>query len=478
MENDSLKNAMKKGLFWKFGEKVFVQGTQLLLQIILARLLFPDDFGVLAILNVFIALSDVFILYSFTTALIQKKNADQLDFSSVFFFNIGISILLYLILFFCAPLVSKFYKIESLTVLLRVLALNIIIGSFSSIQNAIVSKSLRFKITFIKSIALVITYAVVSIVLAVNGFGVWSLVLGKVASTVVGTGILIILVKWVPTKEFSFHRMKSLFSFSSKILGTNLLGTVFQNMSSLVIGKYYTTEDLGYYNKGQQLPQAAMSAIDGSLSEVLYPSMSIIQSDEKALKQLLGRALCLVYFIIAPIMIGGIVIAPRLIPALLTEKWVQSVPFFQLQCVVCMFWPMNSETHMLNAKGLSKLTFILSLTSNIISLLFILIGVRYSIYVIMIGAILGNLVAVSLSSVFAYKHVSYSIIDLAKDIGPSFVSALLMGACVYFISRVPLSDHYVLVLQIISGAVIYFVMSMVIHNKGLIYLKKYFTRKK
>lgn len=478
MAEENLKTKIKKGFIWKFGEKIVVQLTQLIIQIILARILFPDDFGVLAILNVFIALCDVFILYSFSSALIRKNDADQIDFSSVFYFNVVFSIFLYFILFFTAPLISYFYEMESLTNLLRVLSLNIIIGSLSSIQNVLISKRLNFKITFFKSFLVVLSYAAVSIAMAMNGFGVWSLVVGKVVSTLVGTLALVVMVRWIPSLSFSYRRMKSLFSFSSKILGTNLLSSLFQNFSSLIIGKYYTTEDLGYYNKGQQLPQTAMVAIDGSLSEVLYPSMSIVQEDEGALKSMLSRSLSSIYFVVTPIMIGGLVVAPQLIPVLLTDKWINSIPFFQLQCIICMFWPMNAEHHMLNAKGMSKITFFISLSANLITFVFILIGVRYSIYIIMIGTIVGNLISVVLSSVFAKKYCYYGFVDLLKDIGPSLFTALTMGVIVYFISYLPLSRFFVLCIQILVGFVYYFALSILIKNKGMFFLKNVFLKRK
>ena len=473
----SLGKRMKKGFLWKLSEKLLLQGSQLVIQIVLARLLLPEDFGAVAILNVFIAISDVFILYSFTTALIQKKDADQLDFSSVFFFNLLFSIFLYLLLFVSAPFIANYYDMDSLTHLLRVLSLNIIIGAFSSVQNAIVSKNLNFKITFIKNLFVVIVYAVVSIALAVSGFGVWSLVLSKVASIFVGTVVLVLFVKWKPSLSISAVRMKHLFSFSSKVLGSNLLASLFQNISSLAIGKYYTKEDLGYYQKGQQFPQTAMSALDGSLSEVLYPSLSSIQDNLVLVKKTLSKSIRMSMYLVVPILIGGFVIARPLVLLLLGTKWEQCIPFFQLQCIVCLFWPLSARNHALNSLGKSNITLMTSFISNVISILFILIGARYNIYLVMIGVIVANFLTLFISSYFVNKYISYSIIDLVKDIAKPLLLAMFMGFCIGLVSYLHLDNVLTLFIQIVLGATIYIGVSYLLKFDTFFYLLNFLKNK-
>ena len=251
-----------------------MQGAGVVIQIILARLLTPGDYGIIGYLNLFILLSDVFIQQGFTTALIQKKNADETDCSTVFYANIIMSVLIYFLLYFTAPLIAIFYHEDYLIPTMRVLALNVIIGAFSAVHNALMLKNLGFKKSFFRGLAYILTYGFSGIIMAKNGFGVWSLIGARLLGLFVGAIVLWCSVKWKPKALFSGERLKNLFTYSSNVLGTNLLNTLFNNVSSLIIGHYYQKEDLGYYQRGQNIPQAIMSAVDGSLNEVMYPTFS------------------------------------------------------------------------------------------------------------------------------------------------------------------------------------------------------------
>lgn len=469
-QNNQIKSKMTYGVTWKFSEKILIQIVQFVLQIILARILNPEDFGLIAILTVFITLSDIVILYGVTTALVQKKDINQIEMSSVFFINIGLSLVIYAILFFCSPLISKFYEEEQLTNLLRILSLNIIFGALCAVHNVIITRALDFKKSFIRNAFNVAVQAFVGIFCACNGFGVWSLVLSKISGCVVGSLTLLILVKWHPSCQFSWKRVRPLFRFSSKMLANNFLGSILQNISSLVIGKYYSSAELGYYQKGQQFPQTAMAAVDGSMSEVLYPSFSSMQSDLNLVKRALSRSMKLSMYLVMPILVGGIVVARPLVLLLLGTKWEPCIPFFQLQCIVCMFWPLAARNQALNAIGKSTITLITSLIANTIVLIFIFIGIRYSIFIAMIGTIVSNLLTLFISSYFTKKYIGYSITDLLKDIAPTTLLAIFMGGCVYLISFFGFSNLITLLFQVILGIIIYIGISLLLKIETFKYL--------
>jgi O-antigen/teichoic acid export membrane protein len=333
MVQTNMKQKVVSGMIWKLAEKICLLGIQFVLQIVLARLLLPEEYGLVGLLTIFITVSDVFIKYGFTAALIQRKDVDDTDCSSVFIVNLLISIGIYCVLYFVAPWVAVFYKNERLVSLMRILSLNVVFGSLGSVHNAILSRELDFKKSFFRNSFNILTQGIVGIGAALAGFGAWALVLSRISGTLVGSLVLWITVKWKPGLKFSGSRVRMLFQFGSKVLGTNLLETIFNNMHSLIIGRFYSSAELGFYQKGQQMPQAFMAAIDGSFSEVLYPTLSALQDDIAAVKNGLRRSLKTSIFIVLPMLLGVIATADALISVLLTDKWLPCVPFMQLQCV-------------------------------------------------------------------------------------------------------------------------------------------------
>ena len=470
MKNDNLKSRAISGMIWKFAEKIGTQGIQFIVQIVLARLLLPEDYGLVGLLTIFITICDVFVLQGFTTALIQKKDADKIDFSSVFYANIIMSALLYIILFFSAPLIAAFYNEPQLVSITRVLSLNVFLGAFSAVHNAIMSRSLEFKKSFIRGLSNVLTYGVVGLVLALLNFGAWSLVYAKLAGVFVGGITLWITVKWLPTFDFSLQRIKKLFRFSSKILGTNLLNTIFNNIHSLIIGKFYNQADLGYYQRGQQIPQTIMTAVDGSLNEVMYPTLSILQNDLVALKSALRRSIRTSMYLVLPILFGLLVTAEPLTLVLLTEKWLPSVPYMQLACVVCMFWPLSARTHALNAIGNSGLTFKLSLVSKAITLALILACVKFGIYAIMLGTIFASCITFFITSYFVKKYINYSFKETLYDIVPSLILSLSMAFVVYLVRLASLHHLFCLFIQIFIGVFFYISFSLIFKIDSLNYI--------
>ena len=477
-DNVLLKEKAVAGFVWKFFEKAGVQFIQVVLQLILARLLAPSDYGEIAILTVFISLSDVFIAQGLTTGLIQKKTIDELDYSSVYWANILLSCLLYLCMWLIAPKVALFYGNERLKMILRVLSINIIIGAFGSVHNAFLSRKMEFQKSFARNLTNVIVQGIVGIILAVKGFGVWSLVFSKLLGNVVGTAVMCITVQWNPQCLFSFKRVRNIFEYSVKILGTNLINTLFNNMHTIIIGKFYDDTTLGHYQRGQQIPQAAMLAIDGSLEEVLYTTLSKCQDNIEELKRVLRRTMKMSYFLIAPMMIGLATITPALIRVLLTEKWVECIPFMQLSCIICLFWPMSARIHAINAIGKSNVTFKISVISKIITLCLILVCVPMGIYAIMYGTILASIVSMCIVSYYVKKYIYYSGIELIRDLVPTLASTFIMGMIVYLIGYLFSNDLLKLIVQVLCGFVMYIIMAQLSKNDSYVYILSYLKNKK
>lgn len=478
-ENKSLSQRTIHGFVWKFLEKIGSQGMQLIIQIILARILLPEEYGLIGLLSIFITVSDVFILQGLTTALIREKDADNRDYSSVFFANIVLSLVLYMVLYVIAPIVSRFYDEPLLVDLMRVLSLNVIIGAIPAVHNAILARNLDFKKSFYRNILNTLTQGVVGILLACEGFGAWSMVFSKLSGTLVGAIVLCISVKWGPKKIFDFKRIKHLFGYSSKVLATNLLNTIFNNIHSLIIGRYFTTADVGYYQRGQQTPQVLMSSIDGSMSEVLYPSFAKIQSDTDKLKKAVRYSVCTSMYVVLPVLFGLYTIAEPLTLLILTEKWLPSVPFMKLSCIVCMFWPLTHRSHAINALGRSDITLRISIIGKGLTIISIVVCIQFGIYALLLGTIVASVISVFVESYYVKKILGYSFSELLQDICPPFCLALFMSFLVNIVGRIDLPYFVVLCLQIIVGIVIYIIGSCIFKFKGfeaiLMQLKSFVT---
>ena len=451
IQDQTLRRNAVNGMVWKFLEHIGMQVMQLVIQIVLARFLLPEEYGLVGLLSIFISISDVIILQGLTTALIQKKHADEVDFSSVFYANLIISGVLYGMLYVMAPWIADFYHEPILTQIMRVLTLNVVIGAVPAVHNAILSRNLEFKKSFYRNMSNVVVQGFVGIFLAYIGCGVWALVYSKIAGTFVGTVVLCITVHWHPKKFFDMQRIKGLFAYGSKVLGTNLLNTVFNNIHSLIIGRYYTAADLGYYQRGQQIPQMVMSAVDGSMASVLYPTFSKLQNDIAILKSAVRRSMKTSMFLVLPILFGLFAVAEPLTIVLLTERWLPSVPFMKLSCIVCMFWPLTQQRHALNAMGKSGLTFKISLMGRTITLITIFVCIQWGIYAIMLGSIFSSMVSVGITGIYVKRYIQYSMTELIRDIAPILLLALGMCLIVSALGALQMNLYLKICVQIIVG---------------------------
>lgn len=456
---------------WRFAERCGAQLVTFIVSIVLARILTPSDYGTIALVTVFITILQVFIDSGLSTALIQKKDADDLDFSSVFYFNFVICIILYLIMFVSAPLIADFYKESSLVSIVRVISLTLIISGVKGVQQSYVSRHMLFKRFFFSTLGGTIFSAVLGIIMAYAGFGVWAIVFQQLSNNAIDTLILWITVKWRPIKKFSWSRLKNLLSFGWKMLASSLLDTIYNNLRNMIIGKLYTSADLAFYNQGDKFPKLIVTNINTSIDSVLLPTMSNEQDNHVRVKDMTRRAIKISTYIMAPLMIGLAFCAKPIVQIVLTDKWLPCVPYLQIFCISYLFWPIHTANlNAIKAMGRSDLFLKLEVIKKIIGMILLLITMNISVMAMAYSLLISGLISQVINSWPNRYLLKYSYLDQIKDILPNIVMALIMGVFVYFINYLNLSVLVSLMIQIILGGIIYLVLSIFTKNDSFIYL--------
>ena len=473
-DNSKLKDKVVNGLLWKMSERLGVQGIQFLIQVILARLLLPEDFGNVAIINVFILVANVLIQYGFSTALIQKIDADEVDVSSAFWVNFIISTLMYAALFIAAPLLGRFYQDSLLASLLRVQAIILFFGAFSSIQNAVLSKNMDFRKSFFINSGGIIAQGCTGIFLALNSVGIWSLVFAQIANSVVIVVLGFVFVPWRPTLKFSAEKVKALFKFGKNILLASLLETICNNIYSLTIGKVFSKSALGYYNRGQSIPNMLTNTIDGSIQGVLFPALSKYQNDMVQMKRLMRRAIRTSCYLVFPVMAGIIAIANPLISFLLTDKWLPAVPFLQMSCLAMAFYPIHTANlQAISASGNSDIYLKLEVIKKILLVTVLIITLQFSIYAVMLGSVFCSVISIVINSWPNRKLFMYSLIEQMKDVMPSMILSVIMGGIVYYIEiQLPFGNFINLIICVLIGFLVYILGSLIMRIEEFFYLKE------
>lgn len=457
MRNNSLKDRVLSGLFWRYGERCGAQGVQFIVSIVLARLLTPSDYGIIGLITVFMSLCNLFIGCGFGNALVQKKDAKSVDFSSVFYFNIGMSIILYIVMFFCAPLIAGFYNNTILIPVIRVLSISLLLGGVNAVQQAYVSKTMQFKRFFFATLGGTICSAVVGIFIAYKGGGVWALVAQSLTNQFIDTIILWITVKWRPTLEFSGKRMKKMFLFGYKLLVSSIIDTVYNNIYTLLIGKFYSTRDLGIYNRGKTFPIMVVDNINSSIRSVLFPALSSEQDNKERFKAMVRRSIMTSTFLIFPAMAGLAVVAKPLTITLLTEKWLPSVPFVYFCCFTYAFWPIQTANlQAINALGRSDIFLKLEIIKKVIGILTLIITLPMGLIPMMWGRCVTTVISSFLNAFPNKKLLNYSYFEQLKDMAPSFVLSMVMFAVVFPITMLNVAPSLQLIIQIILGVTVYF----------------------
>lgn len=441
-------------------ERCGAQSVTFIVSIVLARLLEPAVYGTVALITVVTSILQVFLDGGFSTALIQKKDADDVDFSSVFFFNIVFGLILYALVFISSPWIATFYKMPSVTPIIRVLGLTLIIFSLKSVQQAYVSRNMMFKKFFFATLGGTIGAAIIGIIMAYKGYGVWALVAQNLFNMTVDTFILWITVKWRPIRAFSFARLKILLRFGWKMVASNLLNVTYTNLRQLIIGKIYTPSDLAYYNKGYQFPSILISNINSSIDSVLLPVMANEQDNVYAVRMMTRRAIKTSTFIIMPMMMGLAVCAEQLINLILTAKWLPCVPYLRIFCVGFSFQTIHTANlNAIMALGRSDLFLRLEIIKKAIGLTILLTTMWWGPLIMAYSTLLINIISQIINSWPNKTLLGYSYIEQLKDMMPQIGLSCLMGVIVYSVSFFGLSDIVTLLIQIPLGIVIYVVGS-------------------
>lgn len=469
------KQKVFAGFIWRFLERCGAQGVTLVVSVLLARMLSPGDYGTVALITIITNILGVFVDSGFGSALVQKKNTDDVDYSSVFYFNIVVCSVLYAFMYVFAPVIASFYNMGNLTPMVRVISFTLVISGVKNVQQAYVRKNMLFKKFFFSTLGGTIGAAVIGITMAYMGFGAWALVAQSLFNTTIDTLILWMTVKFRPKATFSLKRMKVLFSYGWKLLVSNLLETIYTNFTQMVIGKRYSSADLAFYNKGFMFPSQIVSSVNSSIDSVLFPVLSDYQDDRERMRNIVRRGIKVSVYIMAPMMIGMAFTAVPIVRILLSEKWLPCVPYLQIFCICFLFYPIHTANlNAISAIGRSDLYLRLEIIKKIIGIIIIFITMRFGVFAMAGGVLVGSFISQLINSSPNRKLLNYKYLDQMKDILPGILLASGMGAIVWalrlLLLQSNLTDFWILVVQIIVGAAVYIFGSCVFHLEAFEYI--------
>lgn len=470
-----------KNLGWKFMERVSAQLVQLVVSIVLARILAPSDYGAVAMVTIFIILANVLIEGGFSSALIQKRDADDIDFSTVLYFSILFSLILYAVLYFSAPYISMFYgeEYQILTPVLRILGLQVIVYAVNSVQQAYVQKRMLFKNFFLATLVGTIASGVVGLAMAYSGYGIWAIVGQQLTSNILNTLTLYAITRKLPVLAFSIERLKGLFNYGIKLLGANVLITGYQELRALIIGKIYTAQDLAFFDRGKQFPSLVVTNINSSIGAVLFPKMALEQDNIEKVKNSTRISIRFSAYVMSPLMLGLAAISEPFIRLILTEKWIQSAPFMQLFCIVFLFMPIHTANmQSLKAVGKSGTILKLEIIKKIIELISLFAVVWISVEAIVINMAVLTTLFTFINAYPNRRHLNYSFKEQAKDILPAIVMSIIMFVIISIFNHyVRMDDIYLILADIAIGSVFYIGLSIMTNNKELAYFIKILTKR-
>lgn len=466
-----MKDGVIKNFVWRLAERCGAQLVTFIVSIVLARILAPEDYGKIALITVFTAIMQVFVDSGLGTALIQKKDADDLDFSSVFYFNFAICLILYTVMFLLAPFIANFYRDETLVPIIRVISLTIVISGVKGIQQSYVSRNMLFKRFFFATLGGTVFSAALGIGMAYAGAGVWAIVAQQLSNTTIDTLILWITVKWRPKRAFSWDRLKKLLSFGWKMLASSLLDTIYNNLRNLVIGRIYSSADLAYYNQGDKMPSVIVNNINTSIDSVLLPTMANAQDDCTRIKEMTRRAIKMSTYAMAPLMMGLAFCAEPIIQLVLTEKWLPCVPYLRIFCITYMFYPIHTANlNAIKAMGRSDMFLELEIAKKIVGIFLLILTMNFGVMAMAYSLLVGSVLNQIINSWPNRKLLFYGYTEQIKDILPSILLAVGMGICVYFVGFIHLPTIIVLILQICLGAVIFIGLSALLRFEEFTYI--------
>lgn len=475
MNEISLKSKVFSGLFWKFGERFLAQIVSFVVSVILARFLAPNDYGIVSLVLVFISLADVFVTSGFAVALIQKKDSDDCDFSTMFYCSLISSFIIYIVIYIFAPYIADFYNQKILVDVLRIFSLKIPLSVYNTIQHAYVSRHMMFKRFFFSTFFGTLFSGVVGIIMAFSGFGVWALVAQYFTNTIIDTIILSITVPWHPKLLFSFSSAKSLMNYGSKILCADLIGTFFNQLRNFVIGKVYTTSELAFYNKGQQLPSLISVNVCTSITSVLFPAISDVNDDICQVKHIAKRSFQTLSFIMFPMLAGLIVVAEPLILFLYTDKWSFSIYFVQVLSISFAIGMVSTTSlQIIKAIGKSDIILKLEFLKKPIYIVLLFIGVWKGIKAVALTMIVNELIEAIINMFQLKKYINYNLTEQINDMLMPIVMTAVMAFIVYFI-KIPINNYFfVTIIKIIIGCIIYIIETLIFKPHAFQFIKNIF----
>lgn len=464
---DNLKKKTASGFAYKFAERVGAQGINFIIQIVLARILLPEDYGLIALVTVFIALCDVFVTYGFGNSLVVNKTSDSTDFSTCLYFGLFLSAILYAAIYFGAPLIANFYENDTLIPVVRVMGLRLPIAAVNSVQHAYVQKHMWFRKFFYATLIGTVASGIVSVIMAYAGFGVWALVEQYLGNVIMDTVCLWIFVGWRPTREFSLKRLKAIYDYGWKILFVGLIDTVYGQLRNLIIGKKYSSEDLAYYNQGYRFPSFGMNLIEPTVNSVLFPALSQCQDDQEQMREITRKVIMVATYIVSPIMVGLAVVAKSLVLVLFTEKWLPCVIYLQIGCLANLFRPNQFINNcVVRASGNSGLLLKLDILKKVLGLLILLISMNFGVFWIAFSLVFVYFISMIINIAPNRKILNYGYRVQCKDFIRNLIPALIMGVCVYPISLIEMPAIVTLVFQIVAGIGIYWIISVITKNES------------
>ena len=475
MDSINLKKKAFSGFFWKFSERISAQLVSLIVSIILARILIPEDYSVVGIVAIFFAFCNIFISGGLNGALIQKKNADLEDYSTIFYVNMGLALVLYIVMFFSAPLIANLYDKEILIPVIRVMGLSFFVNGYKAILSAYTSSTLQFKKFFFATISGTCISAVVGIVMAIKGYGAWSLVAQQMTKSLIDTIVLFFSTKLRLLLVFSIEKFKSLFSYGWKMLVASFITVLYDEINPLIVGLKYSSADLSFYTKGKQYPGLINSTISNTLSSVLFPVMSKVQDDKNAVLNITRKYIKTSSYIIFPIMIGFFAVSENFVVSLLTEKWLKIVPYMQVFCISYMFDIIQiGNLQAIKAIGRSDITLKLELIKKSAYFLVVILFLfnTNSPEGLALSAIVCTCIATLINTYPNRKLIGYKYSLQLYDLLPNLFIAIIMGISVYMLNMLKMNTFLLLFIQILVGAILYVLLSIVTKNKNFMYILK------
>ena len=477
-DNKTLKHKVFSGVIWKGLERICAQFVSTVVSIILARILMPDDYSVVSIAAIFFAFCNLFISSGLNTALIQKKDADILDYSTVFTVSLSIAAVLYIVMFFCAPTIANLYRKALVTPVIRVLGLTFFVNAYKSILSAKISSNMEFRKFFYSTIIGTVISAIVGIAMAVKGYGVWALVAQQMTNSIIDSAILTITAKVRFQLSFSYERFKPLFSFGGKIFLASIISTIYDECRPLIVGLKFSTTDLAFYNKGQSFPSLINSIGNNTLSSALFPAMAKVQENKDNILSMTRRFMKLSSFVVFPMMLGMLGISESFVRVVLTEKWLPIVPYMRLFSVAFMLDLIQvGNLQAIRALGRSDLILkmeIIKKSSYAVVIAFAVILAKTPLLLASTG-IATSLIATIVNTYPNKKLIGYGFLQLFSDLIPNLLPAILMAGIVLLMNRLNMNMYLLILSQLLVGCMSYILFCTVFRNENLLYIKNSFS---